>query len=429
MINPSNKNYFLIKTAIRYFCAADRMVSIGLVLSLIMLLVPSTCLAKGSNALYQIGSVEVSVPHTKNRNPRATGMTQAKQIAFERLLHRMLTRADRAAHQGFLQTLRRNLDTLTERVTVVSETRRPNDLLLTVDVTFSQESVRNALTQEGLLYNEVLYPTVLFVLKEKNSVQSLAEPSYLLQEAVQTEAASFALSVVKPLGDVDDLMHLSWELAAKDYEPLRQWALSRYSAGKVWAMLVTLQQGGGRIQGGQSSFVANAQLLGGHSKRDAHSPGEPLEVKINGDDLSTVCPKGEGQKMPDCLYPVLVRRLLQKMMDQWILDHGIHPGALHKVHLRVLHGLNLSTLADFMKGLQAIPGLGSVKVLAMRATESELQVEFQGQDEQLHRGIVRLGGQIEQKSVINPVEESIATETDPLAGLSLPRTEIVLRLP
>lgn len=425
MINPSHTHYFLIKTGVRDFCATYRTVSIGLVLSLVMLLMPSECLAKEFNALYQISSVEVTVPHTQKGDPRATGMTQAKQIAFERLLRRMLTRADWEAHQEFLQTLRRKRDTLTERVTVVSETRRLSDLLLTVDVTFSQESVRSALMQEGLLYNEVVYPSILFVLKETDSLQSSETPNALLQETIQAEADSFGLSIVKPLGDVDDVMHLSWDLAAADYEPLRQWALSRYSAGKVWAFLVTLQRGDGGTQKGQSSFVANAQLSGGHSNKDTQSSEEPLEVKMSNNDLPPACAQGDVRR---CLYPVLVRGLLQKMMDQWIRDHGVHPGALHTVYLRVVHGLRLTAFADFMKGLRAVPGLGSVRVSGMRARESELQVEFQGQDEQLRRAIVRLGGQIEQESVIPPVEGAPSTEANPPAAVSPSRTEILLRL-
>ena len=364
---------------------------------------------------YQVRAVEVSVPipethasGAESQDLRAIGLEKAKKVAFKRLLRRLLTKADRNTHKLFLETLLQDRARFIERATVLSEAYRSTALWLSVDVFFSRKEVRTALRQEKLSFSEVLHPPLLFLVREISlslsaSLQGAFES--LLQRLLSEEARALGLSVVTLLGDMEDLTHLSWDKAAAGDLSLYQWALSRYDAGRVWAVsarLKPLLKGSG--EGKPLRYAAKVQLLGGHSDQTKPAPPVLLYAKVTGTRSSHGCRENEDPRY--CFYPTLVRRLLQKMVDPWIQAHAVNPHLGHTVYLRIIRGSNFVRFSEFIKGLRAVPGLVSVKFLEERATESRLQVEFQGQDVSLQQALVRLGAQVEY--------------VGPVAGLSGP---------
>ena len=410
MINPSNTSIFWGSVCF------TRRLTVRLVLSLALLVVARVGVTEELVALYHIGAVKVAVPLKANRNARAKGLRIAKKVAFESLLPRMLTQADRNTHKDFLDALRRDAKRFVERAAVVSEIRRSRSLFLTIDVTFSQKKIRAALAQKGILYNETLHPPVLFLVQDKDrAADGATHPSRSkferpLQKILLKSAKALGLSVVMPLGDMEDLMHLSWERAAAGDASLRQWALTRYLTREVWAVSVALQRLTKAGKRGVANYAATAQRMGDALKSTEQSPSPSHQVEIQRaypSDAHPGCKRGKGKNPRTCLYPDLILALLQKMMDQWIQEHAVNPSLYHSISLRVIHGPVRSKFAKFIKKLRAVPGLVALTFLEGDARTSRLQVAFQGRNEQLRDAIIRMGAQIGHNSVSNPSDNTV----------------------
>ena len=382
---------------------------------------------------YQVGvEAVVPLPVAAKQDPRTIGMEKAKKLALDRLLHRMFTRADLDREKAFFDSLGQGVKRLTERVVVVGETQRPNALSVAVDVTFSARELTAALAQKGLSYSESRHPPVLFLVRIQGGTPeetTNAEP--LLQKNLLEEAKAFGLPVVTPMGDVEDMGHLSWDKAAAGDPELRQWALTRYATEQIWAVAVLLTpQAGGGGSGSKTptGSTLQAHLLGGTLNAARQSPPEPLEAEVASATPPSRCVDSGDAR--NCPYTVLARTLLQKMMDQWIQDHTIHPNLLHTTALRVIHGPKLAQFAQFVTKLRAMPGVTSLKFLEEQATESHIQVEFQGEDAQLREGLSRLGVQVEAGGTANPPGVTNPPGAANPAETAQPaRVEMVLHLP
>jgi hypothetical protein len=102
-------------------------------------------------------------------------------------------------------------------------------------------------------------------------------------------------------------------------------------------------------------------------------------------------------------------------MDRWIQAHTVNPALLHSAQLRVIHGPKLAQFSHFTSRLRASPGVANMKFLEERATEATLQIDYQGQDEQLQALLSQLGAKVER--------------VPPADGAPANRVEWVLQLP
>ncbi|MBF0096418.1 MAG: DUF2066 domain-containing protein [Magnetococcales bacterium] len=361
-----------------------------------------------ANPFYQVGAeAVVPLPVPAKQEPRAVGVEKAKRTALERLLSRMFTRADLEREKGFFDGLLQGGKRLTDRVQVVGETQRGNHtLVVAVEVTFSAKGVAAALAEKGLPYNESRHAPVLLLVRSQGGAEGEAAIlDGLVQKSVQEEAKAFGIPVVTPMGDMDDLSHLSWEKAAAADPTLQQWAKGRYGTEQVWAVAVQLAAAG---KGGKtaSGSRVQAQLLGSGAS-------EVIQASASSTEPLARC--GEGGDNSKCPAPVLARALLQQVMDRWIQSHTVNPALLHSAHLRVIHGPKLAQFSHFTSRLRTSPGVVNMKFLEERATEATVQVDYQGQDEQLQALLNQLGAKVER--------------VPPADGVPANRVEWVLQLP
>ncbi|MEO5353581.1 MAG: DUF2066 domain-containing protein [Magnetococcus sp. XQGC-1] len=380
--------------------------------------------ASGNPApFYQVtAESNVSLPMTDNQEPRAAAMEKAKKVAFDRLLHRMFTQADLDKNRPLLDSLGKEAKRLTERVRVVGEVQRGNKLQVTTEVTFSAKEIAAALAQKGISYNESPHPPVLFVVRTQGGpAEETASADQLLPRELQEEAKSLSLPVVTPLGDMDDMAHLTWDLVASGDPSVRQWATSRYAAGQVWGVSVQLTPLSGGDGKKTTAYTIQGQLLGGLTEQPGQPLPEPFRAEVTAPNPPGRCvERGDSRSCP---YAVLARALVQKLSDHWILTHTINPALHHTANLRVLHGPKLAQFSQFVTKLRAIPGLTSLKFVEERATESTIQVAFQGQDAQLRTLLSQLGAQVEDGGLVSPPAAAGGSEAAP------PRFDLLLRLP
>jgi hypothetical protein len=379
--------------------------------------------ASGNPApFYQVtAESNVSLPMAGNQEPRAAAMEKAKKVAFDRLLQRMFTQADLDKNRPLLDALGKEAKRLTERVRVVGEVQRGNKLLVTTEVTFSAKEISTALAQKGISYNESPHPPVLFVVRTQGGpAEETTSADQLLPRELLEEAKLLSLPVVTPLGDMDDMAHLTWDLLASGDPSVRHWATSRYAAGQVWGVNLQLTPLSGGDGKKTTAYTIQGQLLGGQQPGQP-PPAEPFRAEVTSPNPPGRCvERGDSRSCP---YAVLARALLQKLSDHWILTHTINPALHHTANLRVLHGPKLAQFSQFVTKLRAIPGLTSLKFVEERATESTIQVAFQGQDAQLRALLGQLGAQVEDGGLVTPPAAPGGSEAAP------PRFDLLLRLP
>ncbi len=375
-----------------------------------------------ATGFYLVGvEVTVPLPVAANQDPHLIGMEMAKKAALDRLLHRLFASADLEKNKPFFDSLAQGMRYLTERVVVVGESQRANALLVSVDVTFSAKGITAALAQKGLSYNETRPPPVLFLVRTQGGPpEETATADALLSKNLLEEAKALSLPVVTPLGDMEDMGHLTWDLAANGDPALQQWASTRYGADRVWAVAVQLLPASGAGGTKTTGYLIRAQLLGGGTLGPpGQTPPEWLQAEVSTPTPPSRCTDSGETGIHHCPYAILARTLLQKLADQWILTHTLNPALLHTTTLRVIHGPKLAQLAQFVARLRAAPGVTNLKFVEERATESRLQVEYQGQDAQLQGLLGQLGAQIEGENSLPSSPETAPSD----------QMEMVLRLP
>ncbi|MBF0402130.1 MAG: DUF2066 domain-containing protein [Magnetococcales bacterium] len=342
---------------------------------------------------YRVGvETIVKLPVPAGKEARAIGMEQARKAAWERLLRRMFTRGDLESKKKLLDELGQNIHRGAERLVVVGESQRGNTLVMAVEVIFPAKEINAALSaQGGLLYNETLHPPVLFLVRSLGgSREEAAQSELLLQKSVAEAAKGLSIPVVAPLGDMEDMNHLAWELMASGDVAMRQWVSSRYGTDQVWGVIsrTTPPATGQKTP----TYTIQAELLGRTVTTGKPTALEPLQAEVTSNTPPNPCT--ERGNAPECPFAVLAQTLLQRVADQWIQFHTINPSLHLMAHLRVMHGPKLAQFSQFVTKLRAMPGVAKLKFMEERATESSMLVEFQGDDPQLRRLLTQLGTQV-----------------------------------
>ncbi|MEO5364653.1 MAG: DUF2066 domain-containing protein, partial [Magnetococcus sp. DMHC-8] len=261
---------------------------------------------------------------------------------------------------------------------------------------------------------------VLFLVRTQGGTpEDTAVADRLVLQHILEEAKVLSLPVVTPLGDMDDMSHLNWEQAVAGDPALRQWAHARYGA-QVWAVAVqlTTDDSGAKPAG----YTLRAEMLGGTPELTATATSGPASGPWRAE-VTSAAPPGrcvDSGEVRRCPYALLARALLQQVADQWVQTHTINPAKRHTLFLRVVHGPKLAQFSQFATRLRSAPGVASLKFVEERATESVIQLEFQGEDAQLAGMLGQLGGHLEAESGTPPPGESTAPPA---------RVERVVRLP
>ncbi|MBF0152573.1 MAG: DUF2066 domain-containing protein [Magnetococcales bacterium] len=346
-----------------------------------------------AEGVYQVKGVEVTLPLTdeKNRDPRTTGMAMAKEQAWQGLQIRMLTSEDRQRHADRLREYKSGIDNLVERVVVQSEKRIMEGanakLQMVVDVTFSRDAVHKVFDAAGFSYNENAYPSTLFLMAQvdESGAGRLSEPGHSFARTIQTAAARYGVSVMEPLGDVEDMSNLAWERVSGKDPALWNWAEERYGIRKIWAAWYGMETAE------QAAADAPPAAIATLVESDAN--GEQRRIRLR---VRKGCGTAEINGPQSCLDGPLATKFVEMILDNWSQDHAVKPDLNHAVPLRVIHERQLAGYADFLKKLTKIPGVASAHPVSLTARDVLLILDFQGPDERLLESLAHIGNQPER---------------------------------
>ncbi len=335
-------------------------------------------------SVYDVANVEVSMPlgGKSVEVVQSAGMTAALKEALQRLLMRMLTRADQEAHKPFLATLFKEPKQLTERVVVRAQKQIDDHLNLTVDVMFAKKAINEALNAENITHSETAFPLVLLLSKNESLSGATQSSSDLLQNALLKIARDYGITLLLPMGDLEDLKHLSWDETIRGEAAVLNWATERYGATNIWAVTASFSSSSAKQSA--AKFQASGVLV------VSRSQGEPLVYK-GGMGKSGA----SHEEVADFLYSALATQLIQQSIDGWILEHALHPALTHQTRLRVIHNAQLVRLTKFLKDLRAVPGVKHLRVVNTLARETVYEFDYQGRDEVLLELLTGLGKHVE----------------------------------
>ncbi|MBF0446315.1 MAG: DUF2066 domain-containing protein, partial [Magnetococcales bacterium] len=309
-----------------------------------------------------------------NQTPRNVGLKRAQTKAFTILFNRILTRVNQDFNRDFLETLRREDKKFIERSIVRSERRRLRTFQITVDVTFSKKELNEAFAKAGIPHGQTEYPDSLIIIKTNTQItHNTIEP------IVMDIAKEYGISLQKPLGDMDDMMNLTWENAIQADPAFISWVKTRYGLDRVWAVLINLV-----VMTGQDSklpyYTAAADLI------ETTSEGiyPPLKASNSGSFPTKELAEAS-------LFPALVDKLYWQAANRWISAHSVEPVLRHTIPLRIVHDFKHLRYEQFLESLQSIPGFSGFQHQSMTAREVVILLDYQGLDSTFLNAISRPG--------------------------------------
>ncbi|MBF0137236.1 MAG: DUF2066 domain-containing protein [Magnetococcus sp. DMHC-1] len=343
--------------------------------------------------LYQVKGVEVVLPLTegKNQDPRSVGMAMAREQAWQWIQIRMLTSEDRQRQADRLRELKSGLDNMVERVVVQSEKRIGEGvnakLHMVVDVTFSRDAVHKVFDAMGFSYNENAYPSTLFLLAQVDETGEarLAEPGQSFAKTMQSTAARYGVTVLEPVGDIEDMTNLAWNrISAKD-PALWSWMEGRYGTRKIWAAWYGMETPEQTTAGTPPAAIATLV--------ESDVEGEQRRIRLR---VRKGCDSPDNKGSQSCLDAPLAQKFVEMIFENWSQEHAVKPELNHVLRLRVIHERQLAGYAEFLKKLGKIPGATNMRPAALTARDALLTLDFQGQDEKFLESLAQIGKQPER---------------------------------
>ncbi|MBF0621654.1 MAG: DUF2066 domain-containing protein [Magnetococcales bacterium] len=365
-----------------------------LVVTVLSAVISAPVLAQTSAYLLEGVPVVVPLPLDDGLRPRQVAIVEAEKKAWSRFMSRAVARSEQREKANLFNMLQKDLGPLVKRTIVQSERRKVDGSAINyvVDVEFSRKDVLHVFRKEHVSYNETPYPQVLMVTARKkgNEWQRYFDPMDSMVMAFQKAAAPLGLNVVVPLGDVDDMVNLPWSQIEQGSPGLQKWADSRYGAGQVWGVGMTVsplsskESKVGKVAEGQlpSTHKAYGMLLafdqdGGVTSHKASAEGLPLGQHLLQDYPS--------------VQEIVAAKLMQRVVDQWVQDNSVVPGDAHGVEIVVRHNTDLKRLAVFMHLVQRLPGITDLLPAQLSAQQSVLRATYQGADQRLMDTLIRKG--------------------------------------
>jgi hypothetical protein len=348
------------------------------------LLVPVTLARAADSALYEVRGVVVTHPipatGSPTGDPRIEAMAKAGSTALRRLLKRMVPHTERQSKVDTLTQAEKNVRSLIDREVMRGEKRRTPDaagvttLELTVDLFFSRDRVRALLDKAGIPYNERPYPTVLLLADDGTTPQTsrVTMPDEGTVRSLAGAMRDAGMDGKAPLGDMDDLMNLTWDQVQRGDPALYRWLDERYQAGRIWIIRTQVATAPKSAKGAPPTVHLTIT--------EAHPGG----IAWSETQSVTAAAAGATAQEQDILNAV-ARPLLERIQDRWIQHHLATPatGSNQNVVVRLRHPGGIASLAPVIKRLQrAVPG-ETLRYLSISRGETVVQLQRQGPDGEL----------------------------------------------
>ncbi|MBF0179635.1 MAG: DUF2066 domain-containing protein [Magnetococcales bacterium] len=349
---------------------------------------PAKPAEKKAPSIYEVLNVDVSLPVAAAKGGEGlhdAGVAQAQKEALSRLLRRLLPSAEREKRKEWLAALLKDPKRLVERTVVRGEKQHQDRLTMSVSLVFSKKELSEALVKEGISFNETPYPVVLLLAKE-DSLSGVGEQSAVgqLRVALANVARDYGMTLLLPLGDLEELSHLSWEGAERGDPAQLEWANTRYAATAIWAIRADATTAS--VKGATEKTRASATLLVNRAGV-AQANWQVSEEKSG----------KSGETASAALYGQVADKLVRQIADRWIQEHALRTGeARQQIRLRLVHNAQLAQQTKFLGDLRALPGMREPQVLKSTARETVYAIEFQGSQEQLREALGKMAPHVEQ---------------------------------
>lgn len=339
-------------------------------------------LTADTTSVFEIQGVEVRIPLPipANQNPRSLGLARAENIAFKRLFNRMLTQSKQEYNQDFLNNLRREKKKYIERTIVRSERRRLREFHMTVDVTFSKKEVSEAFAKAGMAHGNTLYPETLLLIKSDSQKYHDHFQDIFIKIAKQ-----YGISLRPPLGDMEDMLNLTWENAANSTPQFQEWVKIRYGLERMLTVHFNIASTADQA-GKEPYFSATAQLL----ETNLREPASPTPIQARAESNYS-----SGNNAIDTLFTALANQLVQQITDLWIANNAVEPILRHTIPIRIVHNFQHYKYNQFLQSLQTIPGFAGFQYRLMTAHEVVIDMDYLGLDNTLFSAISQMGVQIQ----------------------------------
>lgn len=343
------------------------------------LLFPAVVHATENGDFFIVKKVFIRVPRNNNSatNEGATGLLQAQQIAFKRLIQRMLTVEERKTRIVLIKDIQHSIKDLLQRSIIISEKQRTRDVEMTIDIHFSKEKMIRSLELAGINFCETPYPTTLFMMDDSDSFQQLSESLF---RALNGAATVYGFEMVQPIKDMEDLSNFSLMADPNGRNEVKSWAQNRYKANKIWKL---------SVEGHGLSEV-----------EDHATQATDLRLKLMeiGDDgvvyhfarVVTKETESKGKSKTNGLENSMLA-LVSRVVDPWISSHTMMGGLNNFLDISVVNSDNLDLMDAMIKKMELFPGIEKVSYLEMSSNQVKLRLHYTGNELDIKEELKNLG--------------------------------------
>ncbi|MEG3637704.1 DUF2066 domain-containing protein [Magnetococcus sp. PR-3] len=348
---------------------------------------PSAQAQQQALSVYQVENIRVRVklPLPKRAsNPRSVGLWRGKRAALNRLFSRMIGQSERQEQKKYLFELRKEVDKLIKRVTVNSEKWQPDGSAvdLTLTVTFSRDQIRSRLDGQGVHYSEVPFPPILLITMERDN-EKVAPFDRALIEAIQYHGQRIGMQIFTPLGDTVDMVNLKPEKVMSGDPWLYRWVSQRYGVGHVWMVNGQVYRNPPVDEFDAPFFQSQGQVIHGGS-------GLSAQQKLG----QTTGYAADAEDAQRCHAEQIATQLIRQHQEGWIAKHATRSTMRHRVVLQVEHRMDLKKYAELTHVLKEQAGVAALRVSGLTNRGAVLELDYQGEDSSLQRGIIKAGWQV-----------------------------------
>jgi hypothetical protein len=326
--------------------------------------------ALGQSAAYTVKNLEVSLPNSAADKRRDEALEQAVTEGFGRLLKKLTPPEVWPRHAWLMSTL--SPQQALDKVSIVGESLSPT-YVLTADVTYKRDLVRELLTSHSIPFSEVRATTVLIipvyevgrvrVLWEENNLWRRALRKGLLREGVLT----FTL----PAGDMMEMSQLTADMAV------------------LGAQDILLDMA--KAYGAQSVVVARAQPMAGgmHGRLVIRAQWYVADKEQGLLPVNLHLPLPRGEEVEPALIDAAAE-LYHALETAWKQAGLVAADKPRRTFVRFA-GKNPAALVAFERSLQALVSVQRVVPKLISKSENVYQVDFFGDIDSLRQQLQPAG--------------------------------------
>lgn len=337
--------------------------------------------ALAEDALFVVKDVEVDVTAEDASKARSKAFAQAQYQAFQVLAGRMMNAQER---QSMPEPDLNVISTLIKDFEVTKEKLSQVRYIGTYTFRFDEDSVRNFFGGQGLEYTGASSkPVLILPFYEQDNKMDLWSPyNPWLAAWKRTDMSRQELVPLEvPLGDLEDVSDIGDDQAFNYRNNRLQSMLRRYNAEEAVLAIARPDDNLAFVENAGESASGTLVIDLYRTDRAGPEPVKRLFVKASA-----------GETRED-LYMRATREVQQALLQNWKEQTATHPGSYNAgtyLPVRVRYG-NLQEWTLLKSALGGVRGVDEVDVQSMSARQADINLVFQGEEDNLKRALSRAG--------------------------------------